>query len=64
MYRKRATPEDSLSKSLNAARKLGSCLCDIEFQVDGQAFPAHKAVLAASSSVFMVRKESVKVKES
>lgn len=53
VYGRRTTP-DSLTNSLNLARKAGSPFCDVQLRVDGYDFPAHRAVLSATSSVFMV----------
>ncbi|XP_034239884.1 uncharacterized protein LOC117644483 [Thrips palmi] len=53
VYGRRVTPTDSLINSLNLARKSGSSLCDVQLRVDGHVYPAHKAVLSATSSVFM-----------
>ncbi|XP_034247127.1 kelch-like ECH-associated protein 1B [Thrips palmi] len=42
----------SITESLNVARRSGSPLCDIQLRVGDHDFPAHKAVLSATSCVF------------
>ncbi|PFX22730.1 Kelch-like protein 12 [Stylophora pistillata] len=43
--------DNSILNELNTYRQSG-ILCDVKLKVDGQSFPAHKAVLAANSRFF------------
>ncbi|XP_034241018.1 ARMADILLO BTB ARABIDOPSIS PROTEIN 1-like [Thrips palmi] len=54
VYAQKTLPGDSIISFLNSRRILDSTtFCDIQLQVDGQNFPAHKAVLCVKSCVFM-----------
>ncbi|XP_034240373.1 speckle-type POZ protein-like B [Thrips palmi] len=53
VYAKEPYPADSLIDFLNSSRRSDSPFTDIRLQVDGQDFPAHKAVLSVNSCVFM-----------